>query len=93
MVYIFKSNAGACDNNSTNQVYTQPDISIENPNAAEYDHFGASILRIKDTLLIGAPGFSIDSKQRVGRVYAFDLVSKKLKWTISGTNEFQQFGR
>jgi hypothetical protein len=50
-------------------------------------------LVVKDTILIGAPGYSIDSKQRVGRVYAFDTMTKKLKWIISGTNEFQQFGR
>lgn len=74
---------------------TLPDVMIKNPNtdSAGYDHFGESILVVKDTILIGAPGYNIDSRQRVGRVYAFDIMTKKLKWTISGTTEFQQFGR
>lgn len=93
MVYIFKSNPGICSSSTNQQVLTNPDIQIENPNAAEYDHFGGSILRVKDTLLISAPGFSIGNKQRVGRVYAFDINTQRLKWTITGTNEFQQFGR
>ncbi|KAI8647357.1 hypothetical protein BD408DRAFT_408429 [Parasitella parasitica] len=71
----------------------QPHIVIENPNVNAYDHFGESILIMQDTLLISAPGYSVDRKQRVGRVYAFDTSTFKLKWIISGTKEFQQYGK
>lgn len=76
-------------------VLTKPDVVIENPNSesAAYDHFGESVLVVKDTILVGAPGYSMNPKQRVGRVYAFDINTKKLKWVISGTSEFQQFGK
>ncbi|CEP18661.1 hypothetical protein [Parasitella parasitica] len=71
----------------------QPHFVIENPNINAYDHFGESIVLVQDTLLISAPGYSVDQKQRVGRVYAFDVSTYKLKWIISGTKEFQQYGK
>lgn len=89
-MYIFKS---ACTTNDNTRQFTQPDISFENPSFTPYDHFGESILQVKNTLLVGAPGYSTESKQRVGRIYAFDLQTKRLKWCITGTNEFQQFGK
>ncbi|GAA5804272.1 hypothetical protein HPULCUR_009759 [Helicostylum pulchrum] len=93
IVYIFVSHhTGVTDS----RIITQPDISIQNPNfnsSASYDHFGESILIIKDTILIGSPGYSIGSRQRVGRVYAFDLKTLELKWTITGTTQFQQYGK
>lgn len=74
------------------QQFTQPDIIFRNPNLDPYDHFGESILQVKDTILIGAPGYSTESLQRVGRIYAFDFTGK-LKWFVTGTSEFQQYGR
>ncbi|KAG2189656.1 hypothetical protein INT46_004795, partial [Mucor plumbeus] len=71
----------------------QPHFEIENPNINSYDHFGESILVIQNTLLISAPGYSMDQKQRVGRVYAFDAFTYKLKWVVTGTKEFQQYGK
>ncbi|GAN07215.1 phosphatidylinositol-glycan-specific phospholipase D isoformX1 [Mucor ambiguus] len=72
---------------------TQPHFVIENPDLNAYDHFGESILIIQDTLLISAPSYSVGQMQRVGRVYAFDTFTYKLKWTITGTKEFQQYGK
>jgi hypothetical protein len=68
-------------------------MRFENPKMRPFDHFGHSVLIVKDTILVGAPGYSIQDKQRVGRVYAFDIHTKQLKWTISGSREFQQYGR
>ncbi|KAG2236049.1 hypothetical protein INT48_008143 [Thamnidium elegans] len=92
IVYIFISHRAGVTESRT---ITQPDISIQNPNlnSSSYDRFGESILVIKDTILIGSPGYSIESKQRVGRVYAFDLKTLELKWTITGTTQFQQYGK
>ncbi|OBZ87519.1 Phosphatidylinositol-glycan-specific phospholipase D [Choanephora cucurbitarum] len=89
VVHIFNSFCEHCEI----PTFSQPDISIQNPSKSAYDRFGESILLIKDTLLIGAPGYSIEGKQRVGRVYAFDRMTEKLRWTMTGTKEFQQFGR
>ncbi|KAI8076472.1 uncharacterized protein B0P05DRAFT_545998 [Gilbertella persicaria] len=88
VVHVFKSFCKTC----TTSILTQPDISIQNPNKSPYDRFGESILIVKDTLLIGAPGYSTGTKQRVGRVYAFDSYLQ-LRWTITGSKEFQQYGR
>lgn len=89
-VYVFKSRTS--DPNLL-EGFTQPDISFENPNKQPYDQFGYSILLVKNTILIGAPGYSVQGKQRVGRVFAFDVYTKQLKWTISGSREFQHYGR
>ncbi|KAI8387402.1 hypothetical protein BD560DRAFT_382381 [Blakeslea trispora] len=89
VVHIFQSFCKLCDV----PTFSQPDISVQNPSKSAYDRFGESILLIKDTLLIGAPGYSTETKQRVGRVYAFDAKTQRLKWTMTGTREFQQFGR
>ncbi|KAG1113988.1 hypothetical protein G6F42_014312 [Rhizopus arrhizus] len=78
--------------NHENQL-TQPHFVIENPDIHAYDHFGESMLVIQDTLLISAPSYSVDQMQRVGRVYAFDTSTYKLKWIITGTKEFQQYGK
>lgn len=72
----------------------QPDFVIENPDQGEYQHFGESIVLMGNTtLLVGAPNYSVDGKQRVGKLYAFDMLTKSKKWTMTGSNEFQQFGR
>ncbi|KAI9486366.1 MAG: hypothetical protein EXX96DRAFT_548773 [Benjaminiella poitrasii] len=95
-IYVIKSATGL---HHSPVIVTHPDLFIDNPNAKEdptgsaYDHFGESILAVKDTILIGAPGFSAAGKQRVGRVYAFDIKTRKLKWTLSGSREFQQYGK
>ncbi|KAI7907026.1 uncharacterized protein BX663DRAFT_494551 [Cokeromyces recurvatus] len=95
-VYIIKSSSSLARYPAT---ITQADWIIDNPNIQEdvsrsaYDHFGESILLVKDTLLIGAPGYCINMKQKVGRVYAFDIKTKKLKWIMSGSKEFQQYGK
>jgi outer membrane protein assembly factor BamB len=74
--------------------FHQPDIIFKNPFPHDYAHFGASVAIIKDNvILIGAPGFSVESSQRVGRVYAFDIATGRMLWTMTGTKEFQQFGR
>ncbi|CAO3699346.1 unnamed protein product [Rhizopus microsporus] len=88
IVYFFKSRRDYAS------VLVQPDIIIENPNMdpASYDHFGETILLVKDMLIISAPGYSQGSKQRVGKIYAFDRANQ-LKWTMVGVREFQQFGR
>ncbi|KAL0139993.1 hypothetical protein V8B55DRAFT_1503213 [Mucor lusitanicus] len=78
--------------NHENQL-TQPHFVIENPDAHAYDHFGESVVIIQDTLLISAPSYSVGQMQRVGRVYAFDTSTYTLKWTITGTKEFQQYGK
>lgn len=87
-MYFFKSRRDYAS------VLVQPDITIENPNMdpASYDHFGETILLVKDMLIISAPGYSQGSKQRVGKIYAFDRANQ-LKWTMVGVREFQQFGR
>lgn len=69
------------------------EIRIQHPHPHSYDHFGESILLVNDTLLVGAPGFNVGNKQRVGRVYAFDVHSRELKWIITGYKEFQQYGK
>ncbi|KAI8970509.1 hypothetical protein BDB01DRAFT_815445 [Pilobolus umbonatus] len=89
VVHIHKSNPS----NQLSEL-NGPDISIYNPNPdSSYDHFGESIEILHDTLLIGSPGYSSGSDQRIGRVYAYDLETYHLKWTITGAKEFQQFGR
>ncbi|CAO3613680.1 unnamed protein product [Mucor hiemalis] len=92
VVYVFKSRH-FCTTRQHIQQFTQPDIIFKNPNLDPYDHFGESILQVKDTILIGAPGYSTEYKQRIGRVYAFELSTGKLKWLVTGTSEFQQYGR
>lgn len=93
VVYVFKSRH-LCTTRKMQDIqqFTQPDIIFRNPNLDPYDHFGESILQVEDTILIGAPGYSTESLQRVGRVYAFDFTGK-LKWFVTGTSEFQQYGR
>jgi hypothetical protein len=73
----------------------RPDIIIENPslNPTSYDHFGEYILLLDDLVLISAPGFSVKEKQRAGKIYAFDIHTLNVKWTMTGAKEFQQFGR
>ncbi|KAI8881505.1 hypothetical protein K501DRAFT_324454 [Backusella circina FSU 941] len=79
---------------SRNPAYRhQPDLVFKNPFPNAYDHFGASVAVSKDNvILIGAPGFSLKLSQRVGRVYAFDITTGRILWTMTGTREFQQFG-
>ncbi|RCI02894.1 Glycosylphosphatidylinositol specific phospholipase D1 [Rhizopus stolonifer] len=69
------------------------DIRLKNPNRGAYDRFGESILTLNDLVLIGAPGFSLGKNQKVGKVYALDRRTLRLKWTMVGEKEFQQFGR
>jgi glycosylphosphatidylinositol phospholipase D len=90
---VFKSQQGArVTYQDQPQVLTQPDMRFENPNMRPYDHFGHSFLIVQDTILIGAPGYSTN-EQRVGRIYAFDRYTRQLRWTMSGSREFQQYGR
>ncbi|KAI8973527.1 hypothetical protein BDF20DRAFT_657581 [Mycotypha africana] len=96
-VYIFKSFVSKEILHDSTKMVKEADLIIENPNHEEdnYDHFGESILFMQKTgiLLIGAPGYSTENKQRVGRVYAFDMRSNKLKWIVTGSEEFQQYGK
>lgn len=71
-----------------------PDFVIENPDQGEYQHFGEScVLMNNKTLLVSAPNYSLIDKQRVGKLYAFDMHTNTIQWTMTGSNEFQQFGR
>ncbi|KAG0750346.1 hypothetical protein G6F57_000758 [Rhizopus arrhizus] len=89
IVYVYNSRPTPAS------LLVRPDIIIENPslNPTSYDHFGEYILLLDDLVIISAPGFSVKEKQRAGKIYAFDIHTLNVKWTMTGAKEFQQFGR
>ncbi|OAD66737.1 hypothetical protein PHYBLDRAFT_183810 [Phycomyces blakesleeanus NRRL 1555(-)] len=97
-VYVFLGRKG--DHVSKSDIF--PDWVLTNPQPMPYEHFGSSIDFIPPLphtaglLLIGAPGHKHSELQQAGRVYGFKIspsFSPALWWTMTGTNEFQQFGR
>ncbi|KAI9317430.1 hypothetical protein BX666DRAFT_2026717 [Dichotomocladium elegans] len=76
-------------------------LILKAPIPQPYEHFGSAVDVIhyssassSTLLLVGAPGYSEETKQRIGRVYAFstDAPPMRLQWTMSASDQFQQFG-
>ncbi|KAI8388764.1 uncharacterized protein BYT42DRAFT_561146 [Radiomyces spectabilis] len=88
-------------------ILTRPDWILASPNVMGFEHFGSAFEfidyhdepsgeRRRGILLVGAPDSRVHDLQRAGRVYCFELfasIRPQWRWTMSGVNEFQQFGR
>ncbi|RUS24308.1 hypothetical protein BC938DRAFT_473801 [Jimgerdemannia flammicorona] len=78
------------------------DHILRNPSLRPLEHFGSAIEILEHPdrgrlLLVGAPGYSTQKAQGVGRVYGFQLRPDqegelKKVFDLSGTEEFQGFG-